>query len=228
MVIYLLLLAVLLLLLLGPQIWVQRVFARYNLTTEPNFPGNGGELARHLLDRFSLSNVGVEATAEGDHYDPQSKTVRMTRDKLKGRTLTAITTAAHEVGHALQDAADEPLFRTRTRLVAFAVVAQKLGSFLLFAAPLMTIVTRAPSAGLVSALAAFLILGTNVIVQALTLPVELDASFKKALPLLKSGYLTEQQQIGAMRILRAAALTYLASSLAGLLNFWQWLRVLRR
>jgi Zn-dependent membrane protease YugP len=61
-----------------------------------------------------------------------------------------------------------------------------------------------------------------------TLPVELDASFKKALPLLKSGYLTEQQQAAAMRILRAASLTYLAASLAGLLNFWQWLRVLRR
>jgi hypothetical protein len=116
----------------------------------------------------------------------------------------------------------------RTRLVTFAVVAQKVGSFLLFAAPVMTIATRAPSTGMVSALAAFLVLGSNVVVQAVTLPVELDASFKKALPLLNSGYLTEQQQAAARRILRAASLTYLAASLAGLLNFWQWLRVLRR
>ena len=96
------------------------------------------------------------------------------------------------------------------------------------AAPALAAATRAPSAGLISALAAFLVLGSNVVVQAVTLPVELDASFKKALPLLQSGYLTERQQTGARRILRAAALTYLASSLAGLLNFWQWLRVLRR
>jgi hypothetical protein len=226
--IYLALLAALLLLLLGPQIWVQWMLSRYNRIAEPNFPGNGGELARHLLDRYSLNKVGVEVTGQGDHYDPLSKKVRLTQDKLSGKTLTAITTAAHEVGHALQDAADEPLFRLRSRLVMFASVAQKVGSFLLFAAPMLTIATRAPSAGLLSALAAFLVLGSNVIVQAVTLPVEFDASFKKALPLLKSGYLTPQQHAGAERILRAAALTYLASSLAGLLNFWQWLRVIRR
>lgn len=226
--IYLLLVVAGLILLLGPQLWVLWVFSRYNRTDEANFPGNGGELARHLLDRYSLNGVGVEATELGDHYDPQSKAVRLTRDKLEGRTLTAITTAAHEVGHALQDAADEPMFRLRHRLVGYAALAQKLGSFLLFAAPVMTLAVRAPSVGMISILAAFLMLGSNVVVQAITLPVELDASFRKALPLLKSGYLSPQQYAGAERILRAAALTYLAASLAGLLNFWQWLRVIRR
>lgn len=226
--IYFLLLAVVLGVLLGPQLWVQWVMNRYNRESEPNFPGNGGELARHLLDRFQLQSVSVESTEQGDHYDPRDRCVRLTRDKLSGQTLTSITTAAHEVGHALQHAADEPLFRLRDRLVTYAAFAQKLGSFLLFAAPVMTLITRAPAPGLLSALAAFLMLGTNVVVQAVTLPVELDASFKKALPLLKSGYLTPDQYTGAKRILRAAALTYLAASLAGLLNFWQWLRVMRR
>jgi uncharacterized protein len=225
---YLALLVFLLLLLLGPQLWVQWVLNYYNRGTEENFPGNGGELARHLLDRFRLNHIGVEATGQGDHYDPQSKMVRLTEDKLRGKTLTAITTAAHEVGHALQDAADEPLFRLRIRLAAYTAIAQKLGSFLLFAVPVITLATRAPPVGLISALAAFLVLGSNVVVQVLTLPVELDASFKKALPLLESGYLTPEQHHGAKRILRAAAMTYLASSLAGLLNFWQWLKVLRR
>ncbi|MET0029654.1 MAG: zinc metallopeptidase [Candidatus Thiodiazotropha sp.] len=224
---YLIVVAVLLLLLLGPQLWVRHVFARYNRVDEENFPGNGGELARHLLDRFSLSEVSVEATDQGDHYDPQSKSVRLTQDKLSGRTLTAITTAAHEVGHALQDAANERMFRTRNRLAGFAIMAQEVGSFLLFTAPVLTVVTRTPYAGIISGLAAFLVLGSNILVQAVTLPVEFDASFKKALPLLKSGYLTDQQQVGAKRILRAAALTYLAASLAGLLNFWQWIRVFR-
>ena len=224
---YLIVLALLLLLILGPQLWVKHVFARYNQVTEENFPGNGAELARHLLDRFSLNSVSVEVTDQGDHYDPQSKSVRLTKDKLTGRTLTAITTAAHEVGHALQDAADERLFRLRGRLATFAIMAQEVGSFLLFTAPVLTLVAHAPYAGIISALAAFLVLGSNIIVQAATLPVEFDASFNKALPLLKSGYLTEQQQVGAKRILRAASLTYLASSLAGLLNFWQWFRVFR-
>ena len=85
-----------------------------------------------------------------------------------------------------------------------------------------------PAAGLLTMAAAFLVMGTQVVVQMVTLPVELDASFKKALPLLESGYLEPAQVVAAKRILTAASLTYLAASLAGLLNFWQWLRVLRR
>ncbi|MGD8913179.1 MAG: zinc metallopeptidase [Candidatus Thiodiazotropha sp.] len=226
--IYFLLLGGLVLLILGPQLWVQYVMAKYNRRQEDNFPGNGGELARHLLDRYGLNQVQVEKADSGDHYDPSDKAVRLSKDKLEGRTLTAIAIAAHEVGHALQDAAQEPLFQWRTRFGRIAVGAQRLGSFLLFASPLLSIATRAPSAGLLSAMAAFLIMGSNVILQLATLPVELDASYKKALPLLKSGYLQLDQYRGAEKILRAAAFTYLSASLAGLLNFWQWMRVLKR
>lgn len=224
----LLLLVLLLVVLLGPQLWVQRQLARYHRKAESNFPGTGGEFARHLLDRFHLQHIKVEPTREGDHYDPRSKTVRLTEDKYGGRTLTAITVAAHEVGHALQDAAEEPLFRWRTRLASVAMAAEKFGSFLLFAAPVLTLLTRMPAPGLISAVAAFCIMGMGLVVQLLTLPVELDASFRKALPVLESGYLDVGQQKPARRILRAAAWTYVAASLSGLLNFWRWLRVLRR
>ncbi|MEJ2575778.1 MAG: zinc metallopeptidase [Gammaproteobacteria bacterium] len=215
-------------LILGPQWWVQQVLARHNREPEDNFPGSGGELARHLLDRFELRDVAVERTEQGDHYDPDARAVRLTPDKFEGRTLTAITVAAHEVGHALQDAAAEPMFRWRTRLARVAVMAQRLGSFLLFAAPMLTLATRLPSPGLVAAIGAFLIMGLGLVVQLATLPVELDASFRKALPLLRTGYLADHQVPKARRILRAAAWTYVAASLAGLLNFWRWLRVLRR
>jgi len=215
-------------LVLGPQWWVKRVMDRHNREPEANFPGNGGELARHLLDRFGLHEVVVEVTEQGDHYDPDARAVRLTPDKYQGRTLTAITVAAHEVGHALQDAAAEPMFRWRSRLARVAVTAQRVGSFLLFAAPLLTVASRMPSPGLVSALGAFMIMGLGLVVQFATLPVELDASFRKALPLLRGGYLEERQLPGARRILRAAAWTYVAGSLASLLNFWRWMQVLRR
>lgn len=226
--IYLLLVGLVLLAIYLPQLWVQQVLARHNRTAEPNFPGTGGELARHLLDRFGLHDVGVEATELGDHYDPQARKVRLTPDKLDGRTLTAITVAAHECGHALQHAADEPLFAWRTRLALTASWAGRLGSLLLFAAPLLALATRTPSAAWISMLGAFLVMGLGVLVQLVTLPVELDASFRKALPLLRSGYLEPHQVAAARRILRAAAWTYVAASLAGLLNFWRWLAVLRR
>ncbi|MFC1560442.1 zinc metallopeptidase [Pseudomonadota bacterium] len=226
--IYVLAIALLLLLIYGPQLWVSRVLERHNRVAEENFPGSGGELARHLLDRCDLQAVKVEVTELGDHYDPAERAVRLTRDKFEGRTLTAITVAAHECGHAFQHAANEPLFLLRTRLAGMATIAQRIGSLLLFAAPFSVLVTRLPSAAAFNLSGAFLIMGFAIAMHLLTLPVEIDASFKKALPLLSNGYLSAKQVPAARSILRAAAWTYVAASLATLLNFWRWMAVLRR
>jgi len=226
--IYVLAIALLLLLIYGPQLWVSRVLERHNRVVEENFPGTGGELARHLLDRCDLQAVKVEVTEMGDHYDPAARAVRLTRDKFEGRTLTAITVAAHECGHAFQHAANEPLFLLRTRLAGMATIAQRIGSLLLFAAPFSVLVTRLPSAAAFNLSGAFLIMGFAIAMHLLTLPVEIDASFKKALPLLSNGYLNAKQVPAARSILRAAAWTYVAASFASLLNFWRWMAILRR
>lgn len=226
--IYAALIAVVLIFIYLPQMWVQWVLNRHNQRQENNFPGSGGELARHLLDRYDLQEIKVEITEVGDHYDPRTRTVRLTRDKFEGKTLTAITVAAHECGHAFQHAAAEPMFMLRTRLATIAVLAQRLGSFLLFAAPVLVLVARVPSVALLNITGAFLVMGFAVAMHLLTLPVEIDASFNKALPLLESGYLDKKQIPAARSILRAAAWTYVAASLATLLNFWRWLAVLRR
>ncbi len=226
--VYAIAVVVLLIVIYGPQLWVQWILNRHNRRVEENFPGTGGELARHLLDRYQLQEIKVEITDSGDHYDPLQRSVRLTRDKFEGRTLTAITVAAHECAHAFQHAAAEPMFMMRTRLARISVVAQRVGSFLLFAAPFAVMVTRLPSAAVINITGAFLIMGFAILMHLLTLPVEIDASFKKALPLLNSGYLSQQQMPAARSILRAAAWTYVAASLASLLNFWRWLAVLRR
>jgi len=226
--IYLIAILLGLLLIFGPQLWIKWVLERYNREPEANFPGTGGELARHLLDRYELQEVKVETTELGDHYDPSTRTVRLTADKFDGRTLTAITVAAHECGHAFQHAAAEPLFLLRTRLASVSVYAQRIGSLLLFAAPFSVLLTRLPSAAVFNISGAFLIMGFAVAMHLLTLPVEIDASFKKALPLLSSGYLSARQIPAARSILRAAAWTYVAASLASLLNFWRWMALLRR
>lgn len=225
---YLILMVAVLLLLYGPQLWVQYVLNRYNRKTEENFTGTGGELARHLLDRYGLESVAVEKTELGDHYDPMSRAVRLTADKYDGRTLTAITVAAHETGHALQHAVEQPMFQLRTRLAVIAVQSGKLGMLLLVSAPFLALITRSPAAALVPVIGAFLVMGMGVVVQLITLPVEMDASFNKALPILKQGYLREDQVKAAKRILQAAAWTYVAASMASLLNFGRWLMVMRR
>jgi Zn-dependent membrane protease YugP len=226
--IYLLVIGLLLVLVYGPQLWVRRVLDRHNRVEEANFPGSGSELARHLLDRCELQEVKVEVTELGDHYDPQTRTVRLTRDKFDGKTLTAITVAAHECGHAFQHAAQEPLFLLRTRMAKLSLLAQGIGSLLLFAAPFSVLVTRLPSAAFFNISGAFLIMGFAIVIHLLTLPVEIDASFKKALPLLANGYLEPRQVPAARSILRAAAWTYVAASLSSLLNFWRWIALLRR
>jgi Zn-dependent membrane protease YugP len=228
--IWIVLALLLLALVVLPGFWVRRVLSRYSEPADRYTErGSGGELARHLLDRFELMDVGVEMTETGDHYDPEARMVRLTPDKFRGHSLTAITVAAHEVGHAIQHARKEILFDQRQRLARLAITGQKLGSGLMLAAPLIMVVTRAPGAGLLFVLIAVgsMLLGT--LVHLVTLPVEYDASFNKALPVLESGgYLLPGDLPHAKRILKAAALTYVAASLASLLNLGRWLAVLRR
>jgi len=213
---------------IGPQLWIKRVFAQYRQGRD-DFPGTGCELARHLLDRFNLQHVKVETTELGDHYDPLSKVVRLTSDNFSGKSLTAATVAAHEVGHALQDQAGYKPLIERTRLVRVAQRAEKVGSFVMLGIPIVAGITRTPAAGLLVFLAGIATMGIGTLIHFLTLPVEWDASFNRALPVLeKGGYLTREDLYGARRILKAAALTYLAASLASLLNLWRWIAIMRR
>ncbi|MFP4561302.1 MAG: zinc metallopeptidase [Thiohalorhabdus sp.] len=218
----------LLALLFGPQLWVRSVMARYG-RDRPDYPGTGGELAAHLLDRLGLADVRVEMADQGDHYDPERKVVALLPDHYHGRSLTAVAVAAHEVGHALQDQAGYRPLHLRGRLVRLAQGLQRTGSVVVMAAPLFVLVSRSPSGLLLPLLAGLISVGAAAVVHLITLPVELDASFRRALPVLEQGgYLPAEDRKPARRILSAAALTYVAASLSGMLNLWYWLRMLRR
>ncbi|PCI23919.1 MAG: peptidase [SAR324 cluster bacterium] len=225
---YLLFSLFLLLCIFGPQLWVRRVFKEY--TNEiPELSGTGGELAAHLIERFHLKGVSLEKTELGDHFDPQSATVRINQKNFDGKSLTAIAVAAHEVGHAIQYFKSDPMFRWRTQLSLFARKTEKAGAFAMLAIPLITVIFRLPQMGLL-----FFALGASsmlmaVIIHLITLPVEWDASFGKALPILRQGgYIDDSQVRIVQRILLAAALTYVSSALAGLLNVGRWLTLIRR
>ena len=190
-----------------------------------DFPGTGGEFARHLLDRLHLNEVGLETSESGDHYDPDLRVVRLTADKMTGKSLTAITVAAHEVGHALQDRLGYQPLRWRTRLALLAQTVQTLGNWLFILAPLATAATRAPSAAFLMLAAGVASFASAALVHLVTLPVEWDASFRRALPMLEAGnYLSRKDQRAARQILAAAAFTYVAGSLASLLTLWRWIR----
>ena len=225
---YLLLLLILLGAVFGPGLWVRRVMERYS-RPEDRYRVTGAELARELLHGLGLGHVRVEVTEAGDHYDPDAETVRLSPAHHGGRSLTAVTVAAHEVGHAVQHAAGYGPLLWRQRLVRATRRTQQLGPGLLMAAPVVAGLTRAPGVALLMVLGGLLSIGSAILVHLVTLPTEWDASFRRAMPLLeRSGHLYPGDRFHARRILTAAALTYVAQSLASLLNFWTWFRMLVR
>ena len=212
----------------GPGLWVRRVMDRYS-KPEDRYSGTGAELARHLLDKSGLESVAVESTADGDHYDPDSKAVRLTEDKFNGHSLTAITVAAHEVGHAIQDRDGYAPLRLRSQLVKAGRKFERLGAGVLLVSPFIGTLTRAPILGVLMFLAGFITLATSTMVHFVTLPTEFDASFSRALPLLDEHQILKKvDRPHARRLLKAAALTYVATSLMSLLNIARWWAILRR
>jgi len=218
----------LLIIIFGPSLWVNHVLKRYS-AERPDLAGTGGQFAEHLLGQLHLQQVKVESDEQADYYDPQQKRVCLTGDKFNGRSLTAVVVAAHEVGHAHQHASHYAPFHWRTRIVGLYQVLQKLSIGIILIAPVLTAITRMPSVGggLLLVAAAGMLLG--VLVQLVTLPVEWNASFSRALPILEAGnYLSEQDMPAARKILLAAALTYVAGALVSMLSFYRWVAVLRR
>ncbi len=213
--------------LFGPHLWARHVLNRYN--RREYFSGNGIDLARLVVERLNLNEVTVEMTDTGDHYDPAGKTICLTKSVCGRNTLTAVVVAAHEVGHAIQDQSGYKPLKTRTRMIGTAQKLERIGAIIMMAVPVLAGVTRAPSVGLLMLIGGFATLCIPVLVHLLTLPTEFDASFKRALPMLASGnYIPAEDYPAARKILIACALTYVASSLIGLLNVWRWIRVLRK
>lgn len=220
---------ILLSLIFGPQLWTQHIFKRYKVQID-EIPGTGGELARHLLDKLNMEEIQVEITEAGnDHYDPLEKIVRLSPDIHDGKSLTAIVVAAHEVGHAIQDHSAYKPLQLRGQLAKYVAYSEKFASILLVAFPFMTILTHMPLVGGLMLASGVIMLLLPVAFHLVTLPVEIDASFRRALPILIQGEYIPQSAIPiAHRILTAAALTYLSASLASLLNFYRWIVFLRR
>jgi Zn-dependent membrane protease YugP len=214
-------------LLFGPQLWIRRVMTRYG-AERPDLPGTGAELARHLLDEAGLRGVTVELTGDGDHYDPEARAVRLTPQHHDGRSVAAVAVAAHEVSHAVQHARGEPAFARRFSLVRRLIWVERAASIVLFLTPVVFLLVKSPALAILEIAAGLALLGVRIVVHVVTLPVELDASFGKALPALTRGrYLSAGDLPGAHSVLKAAAYTYVAAALASLIDVARWLRVLR-
>ena len=219
---------IILALIFGPSLWVKFVMRKYS-SEKPEMPGTGGELAKHLIEQFSLKDVTVEVTELGDHYDPIEKKVRLLREHYESKSLTAIAIAAHEVGHAIQDHIGDKRLATRTKMVPFVDKVARWSVALISLSPVIGIITQHPtpfSLLLFLGLSGFI---ARMMIHAVTLPIEFDASFSKALPLLREGkYISQSNEKAVSRVLKAASLTYVSAALADILNLGRWIFILLR
>jgi Zn-dependent membrane protease YugP len=225
---YVILFVIILAVVFVPSIWVRRVMQKYH-TPEDLYPHGGAEVARKLIDDLGLKVQVEEGQSGMDHYDPSARTIRLSPENYAGHSLTAVTVAAHEVGHAMQHAGNYGPLMLRTSMARFAMVAEKLGAFALAAMPIVALLTRSPVSGAGMMAIGIGSIAVGSLVHLVTLPVEWDASFRRALPTLQDGdYLPEHHLPHARKLLTAAALTYVAASLASLLNLYRWIAILRR
>jgi len=196
-----------LLLSVGAQMWVKSSFARYGQV--PNRRGlSGAEAARRILSAAGLGEVRVE-TSQGflsDHYDPRTKVLRLSPDVYSKASIAAVGVAAHEAGHALQDARGYAPLKLRSGLVPVA----QIGSQLAF--PLLILGFFIGAMGLVK-LGVILFAGA-VLFQLVTLPVEFNASRRALAALEGVGVLSGDEIPAARTVLSAAALTYVAAAVA--------------
>ena len=221
--------AVLAILVYVPSFWVRHIMAKHSKEIA-ELPGTGGELAKHLIERFELTGITVEEAAPNtDHFDPAGPVVRLSPDNFNGRSLTAVAVAAHEVGHAMQFHRGEKIFELRKRYLPMAARFNRVGVVIMMTIPFIALLIRMPLViGGVIALSLLLQLA-GAFAYLIILPEEWDASFNKALPVLIEGEYIEQAHIPAVRqVLKAAALTYFAAALANVLHIGRWFMLLRR
>jgi uncharacterized protein len=226
--IILLLLGITALLALLPSIWVRSIINKHH-TPQDKFSFTGAEFSMDLLKTLGINDVKVELTNIGDHYDPKRKIIGLSRQNFYNKSLSAITIGSHEVGHALQDYDNYRPLKWRTTLVAWVMPIERLGAGLMFLSPISMLITKIPYIGLLFLVSGFLSLFATIIIHAVTVPTELDASFNRAVPLLlKTNLLNTSDQRTAKLILLAAALTYLVAALRSLLSVARWWSILRR
>ena len=197
-------------------LWVRSSYKKYS--REMSASGlTGAQVARMILDRNNLSNVRVEPVPGQltDHYDPRGKVIRLSEGNFNKSSIAAVSVAAHEAGHAIQDGVGYLPMKFRAGLFPIAAFSSQVWFFLFIAAILMGAGTAMGQ--FLIQLAVILFLGVLAF-HVVTLPVEINASTRAYGLLTRYGVLSSREVGGTRRVLTAAAFTYIAAALTALLT----------
>ncbi|MGU3470554.1 zinc metallopeptidase [Paenibacillus sp. D51F] len=212
----------LILIAFGLSIWAQfRVKGTFNRWAEvPAMSGmTGYEAARRMLDANGLHDVPIEPVPGrlSDHYDPIHRVVRLSEPVYYESSISAISVACHEVGHAIQHKVSYPMLVLRHRIFPVVNFASGIAPFLLIAGFLFS------ATGLIGAGIVFF--SVAVAFQLITLPVEFNASNRARELMVSEGFISNEEERGVAKVLNAAALTYVAAALISLLELVKYIMI---
>ena len=213
---YLILIAPAFVLSLIASIKVKSNFNRYSKVS--NMRGmSGAQAAAQILRVEGINDVSIEMVSGflSDHYDPRSKVLRLSPDVYSGTSIASVGVAAHEVGHAVQHARGYAPLALRSAIVPLASWGSNLSWFLLLIGMMLASKTLV--------LAGIIFFSFVVVFQIVTLPVEFNASSRALQALPATGILTGDEMVGARRVLRAAAMTYVAAAVMAVLQLLYFL-----
>ena len=218
------------LIVLAPSLWLKYTFKKNDhILTE--MPFNPKELGDQILDELQINGVAFETTKTFDHYDPEKKSVRLIGDRFERKSLTAISIICHEIGHAIQDHENYKPLRQRTDIIKKTSWLSRLSNTLMLFAVPAVLATGAYSLLKICVIIILISTLIGLFTHLITLEVELDASFNRAMPILKENVPSEYID-QCKKVLNAAALTYVANSIIRVLSlrnfFFIFLRLLKR
>ncbi|MDU1022961.1 MAG: zinc metallopeptidase [Peptoniphilus harei] len=181
---------------------------------------SGAEVAREILDRNGLNYVKINMVDGklSDHYDPRDKTLNLSRDVYYKNSIASVSIAAHEVGHAIQDSVEYVPLKVRAALVPLANLGTQISFFLIILGFFFSVFFTKLG------IALFFF---AVLFQIVTLPVEFNAS-NRAKKELANGIISEEDLTGTRKVLSAAALTYVASTIVAIGQFLRLLSIFGR
>ncbi len=203
------------------SVMVKGTFAKYSqIATRSGL--TGAQIAKNILRDNNIHDVTVEPIAGSlsDHYDPRTKTLRLSEPVYGSPSMAAFGVAAHEVGHAIQHAQGYAPLKFRSAWVPVANLGSGISIFVLIAAAVLG--GAATPQGRIVSIIGVLLFGTVTLFTLVTLPVEFDASRRALVTLAEGRYATDEELQGARKVLNAAALTYVAAFISSLLVLLYW------
>ena len=206
--------------ILGAQALVKSAYNRYRAVK--NEKGlTGFDVARKILDMNDLKDIHIVETKGlmGDHYDPKRKVIRLSKEVFHNNSIASIAIAAHECGHAIQHKEKYLFIRIRSFLVPFVNFTSKIGYVILFIGFFASLLDLA--------FIGLMLLATTLLFLLVTLPVEFDASKRAHKIMVTENFTSTNESNQVKSMLTAAALTYVASLIANLLEILRLFLMLR-